>query len=71
VKCRTWWGSSKARVGSRWHGTSADAASLAKSFWARRYFVLTVGLDEEMVRKYIRDPKKEDQRLDQAEYGLI
>ncbi len=35
-----------------------------ESVWARGYFVLVVGLDEEMVRKYIRDQKKEDQRLD-------
>ena len=25
------------------------------SFWARGYFVSTAGLDEEMVREYIRD----------------
>ncbi len=35
------------------------------SFWARGYFVSTVGLDEEMVRQYIRDQEKEDQRLEQ------
>ena len=27
-------------------------------FWARGYFVSTVGLDEEIVRKYIREQKK-------------
>ena len=31
-----------------------------ESFWARGYFVSTVGLDEEMVRKYIRDQEMED-----------
>ena len=36
-----------------------------ESFWARGYFVSTVSLDEEMVRKYIRDQEKEDQRVDQ------
>ena len=36
-----------------------------ESFWARGYFVSTVGLDKEMVRKYIRDQEQEDQRLDQ------
>ena len=51
---------------SRWHGTSADGRNFTgESFWARGYFVSTVGLDEEMVRKYIRDQEKEDQRLDQ------
>lgn len=28
-------------------------------FWARGYFVSTVGLDEEMVRAYIRHQEKE------------
>jgi putative transposase len=31
-----------------------------ESFWARGYFVSTVGLDEEMVRAYIRHQEKED-----------
>ena len=30
----------------------------------------TVGLDEEMVRKYIRDQEQEDQRLDQLKLGV-
>ena len=36
-----------------------------ENFWARGYFVSTVGLDEEVVRKYIRDQEAEDQRLEQ------
>jgi putative transposase len=28
------------------------------SFWARGYFVTTVGTDEEVVRTYIREPEK-------------
>ena len=35
------------------------------SFWARGYFVSTVGADEEVVREYIRDQEKEDHRLEQ------
>jgi putative transposase len=35
------------------------------SFWARGYFVSTVGADEEVVREYIRDQEKEDQRIEQ------
>jgi len=35
------------------------------NFWARGYFVSTVGLDEEVVRKYIQNQEKEDKRLDQ------
>ena len=41
-----------------------------ESFWARGYFVSTVGLDEEMVRGYIRDQEKEDERYDQLKLGM-
>ena len=37
------------------------------NFWARGYFVSTVGRDEEEVRKYIKEQEKEDQRMDQLE----
>ena len=36
-----------------------------ESFWARGYFVSTVGLDEQMVRAYIRHQGVEDERYDQ------
>ena len=39
-------------------------------FWARGYFVSTVGLDEEMVRAYIRNQEKEDERYDQMRLKL-
>jgi putative transposase len=39
-------------------------------FWARGYFVSTVGLDEEMVRAYIRHQEKEDDRYDQMKLGV-
>jgi len=35
------------------------------SFWARGYFVSTVGADEDVVRAYIRDQEKEDKRVEQ------
>ena len=35
------------------------------SFWARGYFVSTVGRDEETIRQYIQKQEGEDQRLDQ------
>ena len=34
-------------------------------FWARGYYVSTVGKDETTVRDYIRNQEKEDQRLEQ------
>ena len=36
-------------------------------FWARGYFVSTVGRDEEVIRNYIRRQEDEDCRLDQLE----
>ena len=35
------------------------------SFWARGYYVSTVGLDEAVVREYIRNQEEEDERLEQ------
>jgi len=34
-------------------------------FWARGYFVSTVGRDEEVIREYIRHQENEDRRVDQ------
>ncbi|GKT09745.1 hypothetical protein DSTSK_30500 [Desulforhabdus sp. TSK] len=34
-------------------------------FWARGYFVSTVGRDEQMIREYINKQETEDRRLDQ------
>ncbi len=42
-----------------------------ESFWARGYFVSTVGLDENMVREYIRNQEKEDIRQDQLSFGRM
>ena len=36
-------------------------------FWARGYFVSTVGRDEEAIRRYIRRQETEDRRLDQLQ----
>jgi putative transposase len=38
---------------------------VGQSFWARGYFVSTVGRDETLIREYIRDQEQEDKRLDQ------
>lgn len=37
---------------------------VGQSFWARGYFVSTVGRDEATIREYIRAQEQEDQRLD-------
>ncbi len=41
-----------------------------ENFWARGYFVSTVGLDEAMVRAYIRNQEQEDERYDQMKLGV-
>jgi len=38
---------------------------VGQNFWARGYFVSTVGMDEKLVREYIKNQEKEDRRLDQ------
>ena len=36
-----------------------------ENFWARGYYVSTVGLDEQVVREYIRRQEQEDARIEQ------
>jgi putative transposase len=36
-------------------------------FWARGYFVSTVGRDEKVIREYIRHQEHEDERLEKME----
>ena len=38
---------------------------VGQRFLARGYFVNTVGRDEDVIRAYIRNQEKEDQRLEQ------
>jgi putative transposase len=38
---------------------------VGQHFWARGYYVSTVGRDEQAIREYIRNQEQEDMRLDQ------
>ena len=40
---------------------------VGQHFWARGYFVSTVGRDEAAVRAYIQNQEQEDKRLEQLE----
>jgi len=40
---------------------------VGQHFWARGYFVSTVGRDEEVIRRYIRHQEAEDTRLEQMQ----
>ena len=44
---------------------------VGQHFWARGYWVSTVGKNEAAVRRYIQDQEKEDQRLDQLELTAL
>ena len=40
---------------------------VGEHFWARGYFVSTVGRDEEEIRRYIQEQEAEDKRLEQLQ----
>ena len=40
---------------------------VGQSFWARGYFVSTVGRDEQVIGAYIRNQEAEDRRLEQLQ----
>jgi len=40
---------------------------VGQHFWARGYWVSTVGKNEAAVRRYIQDQEKENRRLEQLE----
>jgi len=43
---------------------------VGQHFWARGYFVSTVGRDEAVIKAYIRSQEIEDERLDQLKLGI-
>jgi putative transposase len=43
---------------------------VGQSFWARGYFVSTVGRDEKVIREYIRKQEQEDKRIEQLKFRL-
>jgi len=61
-------GKSAISIARRFNGRSRNFGG--ESFWARGYFVSTVGLDEEMVRAYIQHQEKEDEHYDQLKLGM-
>lgn len=49
---------------------SRKRALTQKCFWSRGYFVNTVGVDEDIIRKYVQDQWKNDQFFDGSEMDL-
>ena len=42
-----------------------DRNFIGQHFWARGYFVSTIGKDEKAIKEYIKKQEEEDRRLDQ------
>ena len=42
---------------------------VGQHFWARGYFVSTVGRDEEVIRRYIQRQENEDRTQDQLKFS--
>ncbi len=61
-------GKSAISIARRFAGKSRNFSG--EHFWARGYFVTTIGLDEEMVRAYVRNQDKEDAHYDQLKLGM-
>ena len=49
------------------HGRQRNFVGL--NFWSRGYCVSTVGLDEAMIREYIRNQEEDDKREEQLKLG--
>jgi putative transposase len=56
-------GKSAIHIARAFHGRKKDFTG--QSFWARGYFVSTVGRDEQTIREYIKKHETEDRRIDQ------
>jgi putative transposase len=60
----------KSAIGIARHFLGKSRNFSGENFWARGYFVSTVGLDEAMVRAYIREQEKEDERYEPLKLGV-
>ena len=58
-------GKSAIMIARRFNGRQRNFTG--EKFWAKGYFATTVGLEEQVVRKYIRHQETDDRRRDQLE----
>jgi len=58
-------GKSAIHIARQYMGRKRDF--VGQHFWARGYFVSTVGRDEQVIREYVRHQEKEDRRIDQLQ----
>jgi len=62
-------GKSAIHIARVWGGRRRNF--VGQHFWARGYWVSTVGKNEAAVRRYIQEQEKEDQRVDQLELTAL
>lgn len=62
---------SKSAIHVARHFLKRERNYAGQAFWARGFFVDTVGRDTELIRRYIAEQEKEDRRLDQMEVPWI
>jgi putative transposase len=62
---RIYQGKSAIAIARRFTGRQKNFSG--QNFWARGYYVSTVGRDEATIRRYILEQEAEDKRLDQLE----
>jgi putative transposase len=60
----------KSAIGIARHSMGKRRNFSGENIWARGYFVSTVGMDEAMVRAYMREQEKEDERYEQLKLGV-
>jgi putative transposase len=58
-------GKSAIQIAKQFRGRSRNFTG--ENFWARGYCVSTIGLDEELVRAYVRNQEHEDRKYDQQD----
>ena len=58
-------GKSASHIARRYSGWQRNY--VGQHFWARGYYVSTVGRDEQVIREYIRRQEKADRRIDQMQ----
>lgn len=58
-------GKSAVRINRELMGTKGTL--FGRSFWSRGYCVSTVGLDEDQIRRYVREQEEHDQRQEELD----
>ena len=53
------------------YGSPSNRMARGRQFWARGYCVSTVGLNEQVIREYIRNQEVEDQKQDQLQFTRL